>query len=68
MRRLYRAEAAERVTLNPDVVRARCAEIEESVQRLEALAAVPLADHRSRSSHARRRPASSDADGSSSAW
>ncbi len=26
------------MTLNPDLVRARCAEIEESVQRLEALA------------------------------
>ena len=32
------------MTLNPDVVRARCSEIEESVQRLEALAVVPLAD------------------------
>ena len=32
------------MTLNPDVVRARCAEIEESVQRLEALAATPLSD------------------------
>ena len=32
------------MTLNPDVVRARCAEIEESVQRLEKLAAVDLAD------------------------
>ena len=32
------------MTLNPDVVRARCAEIEESVQRLETLAAVPLSD------------------------
>ena len=32
------------MTLNPDVVRARCAEIEESVQRLEALAATSLAD------------------------
>lgn len=32
------------MTLNPDVVRTRCAEIEESVQRLEALAALPLAD------------------------
>ncbi len=32
------------MTLNPDLVRARCNEIEESVQRLEALAARPLAD------------------------
>lgn len=32
------------MTLNPDVVRARCAEIEESLQRLEALAAIPLDD------------------------
>ncbi|MCE2541080.1 MAG: DUF86 domain-containing protein [Acidobacteria bacterium] len=32
------------MTLNPDMVRARCAEIEESVQRLEALAATSLAD------------------------
>ena len=32
------------MTLNPDVVRARCAEIEESVQRLETLALVPLDD------------------------
>ena len=32
------------MTLNPDVVRARCAEIEESVQRLEALAATSLTD------------------------
>ena len=31
------------MTLNPDVVRKRCGEIEESVQRLEALAATPLA-------------------------
>ena len=31
------------MTLNPDMVRERCAEIEESVQRLEALAATPLA-------------------------
>lgn len=30
--------------LNPDVVRARCAEIEDSVQRLETLAAVPLSE------------------------
>ena len=32
------------MTLNPDLVGARCNEIEESVQRLEALAATPLAD------------------------
>lgn len=32
------------MTLNPDVVRARCAEIEESVQRLEALAVLSPAD------------------------
>jgi uncharacterized protein YutE (UPF0331/DUF86 family) len=32
------------VTLNPDLVRARCAEIEESVQRLESLAARALPD------------------------
>ena len=32
------------MTLNPDLVRARCNEIEESVQRLEALANTPLAD------------------------
>ena len=32
------------MTLNPDVIRTRCAEIEDSVQRLEALAALPLAD------------------------
>ena len=32
------------MTLNPDLVRSRCAEIEESVQRLEALAARPAAD------------------------
>lgn len=32
------------MTLNPDVVRTRCAEIEDSVQRLEALARLPLAD------------------------
>ena len=32
------------MTLNPDVVRARCVEIEESVQRLETLAAVSLDD------------------------
>ena len=32
------------MTLNPDVVRSRCAEIEESLQRLEALAAAPLTD------------------------
>ena len=32
------------MTLNPDLVRARCNEIEESVQRLEALAATPLPD------------------------
>ena len=32
------------MTLNPDVVRARCAEIEDSLQRLETLAAVPLSD------------------------
>ena len=32
------------MTLNPDLVRARCNEIEESVQRLEALAARPLPD------------------------
>ena len=32
------------MTLNPDVVRTRCAEIEDSVQRLEALALLPLAD------------------------
>ena len=32
------------MTLNPDLVRSRCAEIEESVQRLEALAARPPAD------------------------
>ena len=32
------------MTLNPNVVRARCAEIEESVQRLETLAAIPLDD------------------------
>ena len=32
------------MTLNPDVVRARCAEIEESVRRLETLAAVPVDD------------------------
>ena len=32
------------MTLNPDLVRARCAEIEQSVQRLEKLAARPLAD------------------------
>ena len=32
------------MTLNPDVVRTRCAEIEDSVQRLEALAALSLAD------------------------
>ena len=32
------------MTLNPDLVRARCNEIEESVQRLETLAATPLAD------------------------
>ena len=32
------------MTLNPDLVRARCSEIEESVQRLEALAARELAD------------------------
>ena len=31
------------MTLNPDVVRARSAEIEESVERLESLAALPLA-------------------------
>ena len=30
------------MTLNPDVIRARCGEIEESVQRLEALAVRPL--------------------------
>lgn len=32
------------MTLNPDLVRARCNEIEESLQRLEALAATPLPD------------------------
>ena len=32
------------MTLNPDVVRIRCAEIEDSVKRLESLAALPLAD------------------------
>ena len=32
------------MTLNPDVVRTRCAEIEDSVQRLKVLAALPLAD------------------------
>ncbi len=32
------------MTLNPDLVRARCNEIEESVQRLEALANTPLGD------------------------
>ena len=32
------------MTLNPDVVRARSAEIEESVERLESLAALPLAE------------------------
>ncbi|MCY4078275.1 MAG: DUF86 domain-containing protein [Acidobacteria bacterium] len=32
------------MTLNPDLVRARCSEIEESVQRLEALAARELPD------------------------
>ena len=32
------------MTLNPDTVRSRCAEIEESVQRLETLAKLPLAD------------------------
>lgn len=32
------------MTLNPDVIRSRCAEIEDSVQRLESLAALPLAD------------------------
>ena len=32
------------MTLNPDVVRSRCAEIEDSVQRLEALAVAPLDD------------------------
>lgn len=32
------------MTLNPDLVRARCTEIEESVQRLEALAARSLPD------------------------
>lgn len=32
------------MTLNPDVVRSRCAEIEDSIQRLEALASLPLAD------------------------
>ena len=32
------------MTLNPDLVRARCLEIEESVQRLDTLAALPLAD------------------------
>ena len=30
------------MTLNPDIVRTRSAEIEESIQRLEALAALPL--------------------------
>ncbi len=32
------------MTLNPGVVRTRSAEIEESVERLESLAALPLAD------------------------
>ena len=32
------------MTLNPDLVRTRCAEIEESVQRHEALALLPPAD------------------------
>lgn len=32
------------MTLNPDLVRTRSAEIEESVQRLTALATLPLAD------------------------
>lgn len=32
------------MNLNPDVIRSRCAEIEDSVQRLESLAALPLAD------------------------
>ena len=32
------------MTLNPDVVRTRSAEIEESVQRLESLAALPLGE------------------------
>ena len=32
------------MTLNPDVVRNRCAEIEDSVQRLEELAAISLGD------------------------
>ena len=32
------------MTLNRDVVRTRCAGIEDSIQRLEALAALPLAD------------------------
>lgn len=32
------------MTLNPDVVRTRSAEIEESVERLESLAALPLAE------------------------
>ncbi len=32
------------MTLNPDLIRARCLEIEESVQRLETLAALPLPD------------------------
>ena len=32
------------MTLNPDVIRSRCAEIEDSVRRLESLAALPLAD------------------------
>lgn len=32
------------MTLNPEMVRTRCADIEDAVQRLEALAAVPLAD------------------------
>ena len=32
------------MTLNPGLVRSRCAEIEESVQRLEVLAARPPAD------------------------
>ena len=32
------------MTLNPEVVRARCGEIEESVQRLERMAQLPLND------------------------
>ena len=66
MRRLHHAAPAERGRVTRSLVAALEAEL--LLSRNDERLADLIADHRCRFSHARRRPASSDADGSSSAW